>query len=566
MARESVGEALEPITEGELPLQSIYRWEAERPDAVHMTQPIGGGRVDEYTWRRTLSEARRLAAYLSGQGFESGTKIAMVTKNCAQHFVFEMAAWMAGYVTVSVYPTVDSETLAYILDHARCPLIFVGKLDDWSGMEKGIPKSVEVLTCDLSPEVSGSTRWQDILRDQEPTTGNPTRPADDTCMLVYTSGSTGWPKGVEHTFATSAATARAIHTFFHYTANDRMLSYLPLAHVMERAIVFLPSIMYGFQVYFADSLDTFAEDLKRARPTIFASVPRLWLKFKAAIEARLPPKRLHALLRLPIVGGVVRRKVLQQLGLDAARICGTGSAPLPKAVHLWYRNLGLEFLDSLGMSELMGLATLSRPGQSKPGTVGPALPGSKVRISDIGEIEVQSPGVMKGYYRQPELTAEAVTDDGWLRTGDQGDIDEDGLLRITGRVKELFKTGKGKYVAPAPIEGMLNATDLVEQSCVMGVGEPQPYVVVMLNEQAREAFVDGARESIVRELASELNLINEKIAKHERLSRLVVTADSWEIADGLLTPTMKIKRTAIEARYDAQAKVLGSGVVVLEQD
>jgi len=170
---------------------------------------------------------------------------------------------------------------------------------------------------------------------------------------------------------------------------------------------------------------------------------------------------------------------------------------------------------------------------------------------------------MKGYYKQPELTAEAFTEDGWLRTGDQGDIDDDGFLRITGRVKELFKSGKGKYVAPAPIEGLLNATDLIEQSCVMGVGEPQPYVVVMLNEQARDAFVNGAQQETLHALEAVLESVNARTPKHERLSKLVVTADSWEIADGLLTPTLKLKRTAIEARYDARVKELGSGVVAL---
>ena len=563
MAGESIGEALAQVADFELPLQSVYRWESERPDALYMVQPLDGGRVDEYTWRRTLDEARRLAAYLKGKGYAPGTTVALVTKNCAQHFIFEIAAWMAGCVTVSVYPTVDSETLGYILEHAECPLVFVGKLDAWPGMADGIPGSVEILTCELSPEVAGATRWQDVIRESEPMAESPIRGADETCMLIYTSGTTGKPKGAEHTFATSSVTARALHRLFRYSDDDRMLSYLPLAHVMERAIVFLPSLMFGFQVYFADSLETFVDDLKRARPTIFASVPRLWLKFKTGIEAEMPPERLKMLLRVPIVRGTVRRKVLQGLGLDAARIAGTGSAPLPKEIHEWYRDLGLEFLDSLGMSELMGLASLSRPGQSKPGTVGTALPGSRIRISDIGEIEVNSPGVMKGYYKQPELTAQAFTEDGWLKTGDQGNIDDEGLLRITGRVKEIFKTGKGKYVAPAPIEGLLNATELIEQCCVMGVGEPAPYVVVMLNEQAREAFVNGAREETLRALRPVLESVNARLPKHERLSKLVVTADTWEIADGLLTPTMKIKRAALEQRYDARVKGLGSGVVAL---
>ncbi len=563
MARESIGEPLAPITDAELPLQSLYRWESERPDAVYMVQPLGGGNLDEYTWRRTMDEARRLAAFLNSKGYAPGTKIALVSKNCAQHFIFEFAIWMAGHAAVSIYPTVDSETLEYVLTHADCPLIFVGKLDAWQDMAEGVPSTTDVLTCDFSPEVPGAHSWSEVVTQTDPMIESPTRDADDTCMLVYTSGSTGKPKGVEHTFESSGVSARGTHVFMPYSTDDRMLSYLPLAHVMERGVVFWPSVLYGIQIYFAESLDTFVDDLKRARPTVFASVPRLWLKFKSGVEAKVPPKKLRILLRIPFVNRAIRKKILSGLGLDAARIAGTGSAPLPEDIHRWYAALGLQFIDSFGMSELMGLGTLSRPGNSKPGTVGPPIPGMRIRISDIGEIEIAGPAVMKGYFKEPELTADVFTDDGWLKTGDQGEIVDGGLLRITGRVKELFKTAKGKYVAPAPIEGMLNATDLIEQSCVMGVGEPQPYAMVMLSEQARDAFSGDGQDEILRELKLVLARINKAIAKHERLSKLVVTTDSWEIADGLLTPTMKIKRSAIEARYDAQAKTLGKGVAVL---
>lgn len=563
MARESIGEDLAPLTDAELPLQSVYRWEAKQPDAIYMTQPLGGGRLDEYSWRRTLDEARRMAAYLQSKGYAQGTRVGLVSKNCAHHFIFELGAWMAGCTTVSVYPTVDADTLGYILEHAEIPILLVGKLDVWPGMAAGVPDSVEMITCELSPEVPGATAWQDVIRDTAPIDGNPVRDREDISMIVYTSGSTGRPKGVLHTFASACNTAHAVQSFIGLSPNDRMLSYLPLAHVLERSIIVVASMMHGCQVYFAESLDTFVDDLKRARPTVFASVPRLWLKFKSGVEAKLGASRLNFLLKLPIVRGVIRKRVLEGLGLDSVRIAGTGSAPLPREVHEWYRALGVEFLDSFGMSEVMGVASLGRPGKAKPGTLGPSIPGSKIRISDIGEIELSGPGLMKGYYKQPEITAETFTEDGWLRTGDQGNIDEDGLLRITGRVKEIFKTAKGKYVAPAPIEGLFNATELIEQCCVMGVGEPKPYVVVMLNDLARENYANGARDDMLRQLGTVFEQVNGQLQKHERLSKMVVTGDSWEIADGLLTPTMKIKRSAIEKRYDARAKALGDGVVAL---
>lgn len=563
MRTESIGEPLPPVTDTELPLQSVYRWEAERPDALYMVQPLGGGRLDEYSWQRTLDEARRLATYLKGKGYAPGTSIALVSKNCAHHFIFELGIWMAGYVSVSVYPTVDAETLGFVLEHSESPLVFVGKLDVWPSMASGVPDTVEILTCELSPNVDGATDWKEILATTAPMEGNPVRAADETAMLLYTSGSTGKPKGVVITFGAATTTGRSLDPLVHFSTSDRALSYLPLAHAMERCLIVVPSMMFGFQVYFAESLETFVDDLKRTRPTIFASVPRLWLKFKAGVEAKMPPEKLQRLLSIPIVRGLVRKKVLQGLGLDAARICGTGSAPMPQEIHEWYRALGIEFLDSYGMSEIIGLAALSRPGNARPGTVGPALPGASIRISDIGEVEMKSPGMMTGYFKAPELTAESFTEDGWLRTGDQGAIDDDGQLRITGRVKELFKTSKGKYVAPAPIEGMLNATDLVEQSCVMGMGSPQPFAVVMLSDEARAHFNDGGRDATLQELESVLADVNSQVAGHERLSKLVVTGDSWEIANGLLTPTMKIKRSAIEERYDSSARELGQGVFAL---
>jgi len=349
--------------------------------------------------------------------------------------------------------------------------------------------------------------------------------------------------------------ANALRDTYKVTRDERMLSYLPLAHVAERAVVETASLYFGYRVFFADGLETFQRDLQRAQPTIFFSVPRLWTKFYLAINEKLPPSKQRILFNIPFLNRLVKGKILKQLGLDKVRIAITASAPLPPNIMNWYHNLGLELLDVYGMSENFGYSHGSRPGEVRIGYVGHANPGVEQRIGDNGEVLVKSPGQMMGYYKAPDKTAEDMTDDGFLKTGDRGELDKEGRLKITGRVKELFKTSKGKYVAPVPIEQKLNVHQKVEVICVTGPTQPQPFALFMLSLDALKEIENGelSRDTLTNDFKDLLKSVNATLEDHERLDYVVVVKDQWTIENGYLTPTMKIKRNIIEDSYLPQA-------------
>lgn len=534
-----------------LPLEGAYRWERERPDEVFMSQPMGGGTLETFTWKEALDQARRMAAYLAAQGFEPGSSIAILSKNCAWFILSDLAIWMAGHRSVALYPTIDAKSANYVLTHSEAKLLFVGKLDTWDELAKGVPDDLPCVSYPLHPP-GDFPSWSSIVADTEPIDGSPTRRPEEMSMLIYTSGSTGVPKGVEITFGNMGVAMRGIGEYFQLTPADRVLSYLPLAHAYERAALEINSLHHGMQVFFAESLETFLLDLQRARPTLFLSVPRLYLKFQLGVFSKIPEKKLRRLLKIPILRGIVRRKILKGLGLGAARYAISGSAPIPPSLIQWYRDLGLELLEAYGMTENFAVSHISAPGKARVGYVGNPWPGVECKLSEEGEVLVRTDANMKGYFKQPELTAEMFTEDGFLKTGDLGEIDEENRLRITGRIKELFKTSKGKYIAPVPVENLLNANPLIEQSCVSGTGQPQPYALVLLSEELHDQLAkDNAPvERLTRELGALREQVNRELATYEHLQLLVVVKDRWLIENGFLTPTMKIKRSVLEETYD----------------
>ncbi len=544
-------------TTGKLILEYAVEHGEKSPQRIYLTQPVGNGPVIDYTWGEVIDQARRMAAHLQGCGFEPGARIAMLSKNCAHFIVAELAIWMAGGTTVAIFPTETAETIGYVLEHSGATLLFVGKLDDWPAQSRGVPSTLPCIALPLAPP-TGFERWDAIVARTPPLAQPARRAPQDIAMLLYTSGSTGRPKGVMSSFAAitfaGEGIAREIRSRLPGDADSRMLSYLPLAHSYERSWVEASSLVEGrTRLYFAESLDTFMQDLQRARPTLFLSVPRLWLKFQQGVFAKMPPAKLERLLSIPVVGRIVARKVRKGLGLDQVVLAGSGSAPIPPDLIAWYRRIGLPLYEGYAMTEDNSYSHTSNADFSEPGYVGVPLPGVEVKLGPDGEILIKSPSQLSGYYRQPELTGESFTEDGFFRTGDLGERRADGMLRITGRAKELFKTAKGKYVAPAPIENRLNAHPMVELSMVSGVGQPSAFAIVQLAEALRPRVDDLAvRAQVESELGRLLDDVNRGVAHHEQLRMIVVAREAWSIDNGCLTPTMKVRRSRIEAQLAPQ--------------
>jgi long-chain acyl-CoA synthetase len=557
------------MTDDKQILDYIQEHEANQKDTVFLTQPLGAGKVVDYTWGETVDQARRMAAHLQSRGLGAGSHIAILTKNCAHFFIAELAIWMAGGTTVAIFPTEGPDTIRFVLDHSDAKLLFVGKLDTWEQQKGGVPDDLPCIALPLAPKTSFN-QWDELVARTEPLAGKLTRAADELAMIIYTSGSTGTPKGAMISFGAVSAVGKGYTEDLapRMEANQRwrVMSYLPLAHSYERAVISAPAWHSGrLHIFFAESLDTFVADLNRARPNLFLSVPRLWLKFHQGVLAKMPAKKLNFLLGLPIIGKIVGRKVLAGLGLDQVQLAASASAPIPPELIAWYRKLGLNLLEGYAMTEDFAFSHHSTERFNAPGYVGIPYEGVEVRIGAGSEILIKSPGQMKGYYKRPDLDAESFTDDGFFKTGDMGERRQDGLLKLTGRVKELFKTAKGKYVAPAPIENRINEHPLVELSMVSGVGQAAAYGIVVLAEHIRPTLSDPAvRAEIQADMTALLKRVNEGVADYERLQMLVIAKEPWSIENGCLTPTMKIKRSRIEAElqpqldnwYNEKAKVL----------
>lgn len=542
-----------------LMLDYVYEHELARASHVFLTQPVGGDLVKEYTWAKTMDQARRMATHIKSLGLEPGARIAILSKNCAHFFIAELAIWLAGATTVAIFPTETAHTIRYVLEHSGASLLFIGKLDQWEQQAAALPTGLRCIAMPLAPATPFES-WDTITARNIPLTGKVMRSANDLAMLMYTSGSTGEPKGVMHSFGGITAASVGMRDYLLRSIGPdvemRVLSYLPLAHVFERSWLECTALVDGrTQVYFAETLDTFLQDLQRARPNIFSSVPRLWQRFQQGVFQKVPAHKMDRLLRIPLLGRLVGRKVRKELGLDQVLVAASGSAPIAPELIVWYRRLGLNLMEGYAMTEDFAYSHVSTAKYSAPGCVGIPLPGVQVRISEEGEVLLKSPGQMLGYYRHPELNAQVFTADGFFHTGDKGERNDQGLLRLTGRVKELFKTSKGKYVAPAPIENLLNAHPMVELSMVSGVGQPAAYALVVLNDTLRMRLDQAAvRAEVERELTQLLHSVNSTLPEYERLRMLVVASEPWSTDNGFLTPTLKIRRSRIEAAVQPQTE------------
>ena len=534
------------------PLQALAQRCSQHGDSVAFVQPLGGGELREYTWKQVDEEARKVASYLQSVGMKKGDHVALVSKNCAEWIITDVAIWMAGGVSVPLYPTLVAETVRQIMEHSESKFLFVGKLDDWDMMKAGVPEGVTQIALSLAPEeaLQAFPKWPDIIRDAAPLVEVNVPDLTDLATIVYTSGTTGMPKGVMHDFASLSTVGEKMIKVYDLKPDERMISYLPLSHVAERVAVEIAVLYVGNKIFFAESLDTFGEDIKRAQPTVFFAVPRIWSKFYQKASEAVPPKKLNRLLKIPFLNKIIKKKVLGAMGLDECRIALSGAAALSPEIITWFKKLDLEILEVYGMTENLAWSHTTEEGDQQIGWVGTPNDGVECRIGEGGEILVRSLGNMKGYYKQPDKTAEDLTDDGWLHTGDVGAIDGKGRLQITGRVKEIFKTEKGKYVAPAPIENRLSTMPGLELACVVGQGMGQPIALLNITPEEQERLSKGSeKEHFTKELEKLLARVNEVLDPHERMTTLIVCKDAWTVENNLITPTLKLKRNEIEKRY-----------------
>jgi len=525
-------------------LSKFYHWEKTTPDKTYLRQPYGDN-WKSYSWKECGLQARKMATAFKEFGYDEGTKIGIISKNCAHWIMADLAIMMSKNISVPFYPNLVASQLEHVLEHSGTKLLFIGKVENWDEMKEGIPGDVKCVTLPDSPATEFDT-WEQTIEGKEPIEGEPLPDINAINTIIYTSGTTGRPKGVVHTHSRVASSMESVQQMVPLDQiGKKYFSFLPLCHVAERGIVETCSFYSGGSISFVENIDTFVKNLQDTQPTLFFAVPRIWTKFQLGVLEKMPQKKLDFLLKIPIISGLVKKKIKKGLGLSEAVMVFTAAAPTPKSLHAWYDKLGLKLQELYGMTENAGACTLMKKEKHKPGTVGEPYPGVDIKIDESSsEILMKSAWVMKEYYREPQMTADVIRD-GYLHTGDMGEIDEEGNLMITGRVKDMFKTAKGEYVVPGPMEWKFAADSFIEQICVMGSGLPQPVGLIVLSEIAKNA----SREAIEHSLASMLTLINAETVNYERIKKLVIVKDEWSVENGILTPTLKIKRNLIDKRY-----------------
>ena len=527
--------------------------EKNTPNAPFLRQPFGD-RWEVYTWGETGQMVRKLAAALQTMGLKENAHIGLVSKNCREWIIADLAISMAGFISVPFFATLTGDQINEVLKLGDVDFLIVGKVEKpiWADMKDGIPKdmpTVSLFTYNNHATIEGAMDWQELMDKNEPMQEVKLPGLKDLWTIIFTSGTTGTPKGVMLTHSSQAelleSTKEANNFKFDMNGDNRFMSFLPLNHIAERIVVEGACLSYGGVLSFAESLDTFAKNLSDTQPTLFFAVPRIWKKFQLGILKKMPQNRLNILLKIPVINNIIKKKLQTALGLRESRMNISGAAAIAQELKNWFMAIGIPVSEGYGMTENAAACTFLDAFDDKPGSVGKAQPGVELKIvDDSGEVCMRASYVMEGYYKSPDKTAEVIQG-GWLHTGDQGRIDENGYLFLTGRVKDTFKTAKGKYIIPSPIEFKFTANDDIEQLCLVGLGMPQPLLIIVPSEIGMAKSQDELKASLEASLAE----ANGKLASYKKVSTIIVAKGAFSVENGMLTPTLKVKRPQVNNRY-----------------
>ncbi len=540
------------------PLQNLQKNVSLHPNKIFLHQPVNR-QWQEYSWADVDHQARCIASALKIQGFEVGAKIGILSKNCAHWLIADLAIMMAGMISVPIYPTAKRTNISHIIKHADLKAIFIGKLDNPEEAQVAI--NADLLTIGFPyPAPPTTVQFSNWLTEFAPLVKTHQITIDDIATIAYTSGSTGCPKGVVLSHKNMASVAQNLVELYKVSSDFRSISYLPLAHIVERSNEHV-ALYAGLEVFFVESLDTFIDDLQYAQPTGFISVPRLWTIFQGNVLNKISQNKLALLLSIPLVGDWFAKKIRKALGLDNAQWFVSGTAPIALSLLRWYEKLNIPISEGWGMTETSGASCLNYPYSTlSSGTIGKPLSCVEMTLSEEGEILICGDAVFNEYYLDPQST-DASFANGWFRTGDCAVVNEQGEYTIIGRIKDKFKTSKGKYVAPVPIESLLCTNIDIEQVCLIGSGMKQPIALIVLTAMANKRDIE-----IVKRLKSTLSKVNAELESHQKIDCLFICKDAWSVENNLLTPSMKIKRNVIEQKYIELTTKELSAIVMYEED
>ena len=581
--------------------EALRRTAANHPEIVAVRTPDDSVSL---TWSELLRRVEAVAGGLAKLGVGRGDTVAMMLGNRPEFHIVDLAAATLGATPFSIYLTYPPAEIEYLLKDAGSKVAIVEQAHMGALLEarKEAPGVDHVIVVDGdAPEGTVSLAGVEGSNpDFDPAEDLPEIGPDDLVTLIYTSGTTGPPKGVQLTHHNIMSGTKAVEEVIRLDAGSKVISWLPAAHIAERMAHHYIPVVYAGTITCCPNPREVLSYLPQVRPTWFFAVPRIWEKLKAGLEtmqAAQPEEQRRPVqeavqaatrrVRLRQRGEPVPReleakvaqadeqmfsKLREMLGLDQAIAVNVGAAPTPVEVLEFFHALGIELAELWGMSETCGVGTCNRPGEVRIGTVGPAEPGVEIRIADDGELLVRGDCVMRSYRNAPDKTAEAIDADGWLHTGDIGSIDEGGFLRIVDRKKEIIINAAGKNMSPANIEAAIKSSSpLIGQAVCIGDGRRYNTALIVLDadfapQWAAKQGVEGAAfgdlaqaEPVIAAVRSAIDQANERLARVEQIKNFTIVPGDWLPGGDELTPTMKLKRRPIEAKYEAEIDAMYVG-------